>query len=42
MAVTKKITGTAKSPKPTAKSGTTKVAATKITTAKMHTTVVIV
>ncbi len=41
MAVVKKTAGTSKSPKPTAKSGNTKVAATKITTAKMHTTVVV-
>ena len=40
MAVTKKMVGTGKSPKPNAKSGSTKVAATKITTAKMHTTAV--
>jgi hypothetical protein len=40
MAVTKKTVGTSKGPKPTAKAGSTKVAATKITTAKMHTTVV--
>ena len=40
MAVTKKTAGTSKHPKPTAKSGTTKVAATKITTAKMHTTAI--
>ncbi len=41
MAVVKKTAGTSKNPKPTAKSGSTKVAATKITTAKMHTTVVV-
>jgi len=40
MAVIKKTVGTRKSPKPPAKSGSTKVAATKITTAKMHTTLV--
>ena len=40
MAVTKKTVGTSKGPKPTAKGGSTKVAATKIITAKMHTTVV--
>jgi hypothetical protein len=38
MVVTKKSLGTSKSPKPSAKAGTGKVAATKITTAKIHTT----
>ena len=40
MAVTKKTAGTTKSPKATTKAGNTKVAATKITTAKMHTTAI--
>jgi hypothetical protein len=39
MAVTKKTVGNSKSPKPTAKSGNSKVAAAKITTARLHTTV---
>ena len=38
MAVTKKTVGASKSPKPAAKSASKKVAATKITTATMHTT----
>ncbi len=41
MAVTKKTVGSSKGPKPNTKSGSKKVAATKITTAKMHTTVVV-
>ncbi len=39
MTVVKKTVGTSKSPKPAMKSGIAKVAATKITTAKIHTTV---
>ncbi len=38
MAVTKKTVGSGKSPKPAAKPGGKKVAATKVTPAKMHTT----
>jgi hypothetical protein len=38
MAVAKKSLGSSKSPKPSAKTGTGKVAATKITPAKIHTT----
>ena len=41
MAVVKKTVGSSKNPKPTGKKGEAKAAATKITPAKMHTTVVI-
>jgi hypothetical protein len=42
MAVSKKTVGSSKTPKSTAKSPNTKVAGTKITTAKIHTTVVVI
>ena len=41
MAVTKKTAGTTRRPKPTAKAGNQKVAATRITTARIHTTVAV-